>query len=633
MRSILSVFLLFVTTYAFAQSPGDVSGGLRWWLKANANVYSNAGTTLATNGTTVRQWNDRSGNANNASQATAGNRPTYYTNRINGYPALSFNGDQFLTAGAAPGISSNESFYMFLVFKQDSYLLGGVGDDQGSFLVDRSSATQNLMSFKMVTGSKYNYQKRSDSGGNIDSSPVSATTAPTGIFTIIDYYRIFNNSFGIYIDGRQDVTSTANTSDAITGPTLQIGRHVSTANQGLIGEFAEIALYDDNLTTAERQQIESYFAIKYGITLDTTPAQDYYNSGGTRIFPAANTAAYTPYRYDVAGIIRDDDSGLTQSTSHSQNTDYVVTVSNPSSLNNDNDALVWGSNNGDLTTPNTTDVNGTTIKRRLSRVWRFRETGEIGTVTISFDLSSVPGAKSQASLRLLIDTDDDGFADNNSALTGTLSGNVITFTGVTINSNYNLTIGTTDVSTSPLPVELVSFNVQYQEPVVQATWKTASELNNSHFLIERSSEDLGFEEIGRVQGHGTTVEPQSYSFTDYLPVQGRSYYRLKQVDYDGMFDYSPVKTVYAGSVSGELLVWPNPLKEPEVKISFGSREMMIHFIELVDEQGRIVHRQQSGFTFDDAYHFTIPAGIRNGLYVLRVGHDGKVESRRLSIMR
>src|SRR5690606_29065470 len=132
----------------------------------------------------------------------------------------------------------------------------------GSFLIDRTPETNELMSFKMVTGNKYNYQKRNDSNGNL-GGPISNATAPTGVFTIVDFYRIYGSSFGIYLDGIHDVTQNTNTNDAITGPRVQIGRHAVQANNGLRGELAEVILYNASLTTANRRQVESYLAIKY----------------------------------------------------------------------------------------------------------------------------------------------------------------------------------------------------------------------------------------------------------------------------------------------------------------------------------------------------------------------------------
>jgi len=111
---------------------------------------------------------------------------------------------------------------------------------------------------------------------------------------------------------------------------------------------------------------------------------------------------------------------------------------------------------------------------------------------------------------------------------------------------------------SALPVELVSFTSESTDNVIKLIWKTASELNNSHFLIERSSTGSAFHEIARVKGHGTTYETHRYTFTDSYPTPGTNYYRLKQVDYDGNFTYSPVVEASWGN-EGQLCLYPSPV--------------------------------------------------------------------------
>ena len=120
---------------------------------------------------------------------------------------------------------------------------------------------------------------------------------------------------------------------------------------------------------------------------------------------------------------------------------------------------------------------------------------------------------------------------------------------------------------SPLPVELTYFNANWIEqgtstPLsAQLIWSTAVELNNSHFEIERSIDGIHFEVIGRIEGNGTTNSPQQYSFTDQNVPNGEDYiyYRLKQVDYDGQYEYSDVRTLQASqNAMPTLNVYPNP---------------------------------------------------------------------------
>lgn len=637
---IVALFMAFTASllplYTYAQSPGGVATNLDFWLKANGNsVYVNAGTTLATNGQSVQQWNTNAG-TNHFTQATSGERPIYRTGRINGYPTVEFTGNTHISAGSNVGVTSNGSFNMFLVLKQNSYVLGAITDGNGSFIVDRVVENDNLMSFKMVTDSRYGYQKRNDSGGNL-GGPTSSATVPAGIFQLVDYYRVYGSQFGLYIDGRLDATDNTGVSDGIAGNRVKLGRHAVAANQGMNGEIAEAILYRGAVSASDRGKIDSYLALKYGITLDpaSSPLQDYVNSAGTVVYPSSSVAGFQPYRYDVAGVIDDmTNAGLRQTTSRSQNTNYIVsmTVSTASTLAT-GEWMIWGSNNGSLTAGNTSDI-GTGIQRRLARVWRIRESaGDVGPVNVSFDLSPIPGSKTAADLRLLIDRDGDGFADNDVAPIsgGTISSNVVTFNNVNFNSNDYFTLATVNRSTTPLPVELVSFTAAYVDPVVNLNWRTASERNNSHFMIERSLDGNEFIGIGRVDGHGTTAEARSYTFSDEVPFEGRTYYRLMQVDYDGQYTYSPITSVYIAPVEALLSVSPNPVTDGKVIIRSRRRDLNISSIVLIDAQGKVLDKGQPQTSRQTGTATYLLPDLHQGIYFLRIVANGRGETHRIVV--
>ena len=94
-----------------------------------------------------------------------------------------------------------------------------------------------------------------------------------------------------------------------------------------------------------------------------------------------------------------------------------------------------------------------------------------------------------------------------------------------------------------VPVTWLSFNAKLDNKVVLLDWKTATEINSSHFEIERSINGYQFEKIGNVKAAGNSNNISSYNFIDRLPVKGMNYYRLKQVDLDGKFSYSETKRV------------------------------------------------------------------------------------------
>lgn len=97
---------------------------------------------------------------------------------------------------------------------------------------------------------------------------------------------------------------------------------------------------------------------------------------------------------------------------------------------------------------------------------------------------------------------------------------------------------------SIVPVEFVTFNASTAENGIQLNWQTATELNNHGFEIEKSSDGISFFNIGFVKGAGTTAETKEYKFIDNkFENEGVFYYRLKQVDFDGQFNYSDVISV------------------------------------------------------------------------------------------
>lgn len=135
--------------------------------------------------------------------------------------------------------------------------------------------------------------------------------------------------------------------------------------------------------------------------------------------------------------------------------------------------------------------------------------------------------------------------------------------GSTINGPSGITQGG-----GVLPVELISFTATLSGANVQISWATASETNNDFFTLERSSDGQNWEIIGEVSGAGTTNIRQAYTFTDMNPIPGMSYYRLKQTDYDGRFEYF-TPSVIRYEPDNLLKVFPNPTTD-ELQITTSS---------------------------------------------------------------
>jgi hypothetical protein len=109
---------------------------------------------------------------------------------------------------------------------------------------------------------------------------------------------------------------------------------------------------------------------------------------------------------------------------------------------------------------------------------------------------------------------------------------VSNYSGLTTNIPVNF-FGTAGIGCGPLPIELQSFSCAQRINQMHLEWITSSEINNNYFIIERSSDGVNFEDIGKVSGSGNSNTTLKYDFYDLHPFAGDNYYRLKQVDYDG----------------------------------------------------------------------------------------------------
>ena len=187
------------------------------------------------------------------------------------------------------------------------------------------------------------------------------------------------------------------------------------------------------------------------------------------------------------------------------------------------------------------------------------------------------------------------------------------------------------INTDPymvLPVELVSFQAKVTDRGVRLNWATATEINNKNFVVERSiSENLEFKAIGKITGHGTTLQQQQYTFLDSKPIAGTSYYRLKQTDLDNTITYSKVIAVTSKEIFTAMSLYPNPA-EAFINVTLdtpaSSEEMLVQVIDL---KGRVMYQQLHKYV-QKTKELTIPvADLPAGSYYLVVTKDGKREAK------
>jgi len=172
----------------------------------------------------------------------------------------------------------------------------------------------------------------------------------------------------------------------------------------------------------------------------------------------------------------------------------------------------------------------------------------------------------------------------------------------------------------PLPVKLIHFSGAVLDGDAVLVWTTGEEVNNEGFYVEKSLDAVHFEPIGFVNGSGTTIEKRNYSFTD-KSLSSEAYYRIKQVDYDGAFEYFKIIHLYA-SVNQNLLIFPNPSTGNVINLLVhGLDSDSALQITIFDNTGTVIHNQKSSGSISQ---IELPNIAVNGVYVVKI--DTGVES-------
>lgn len=175
-----------------------------------------------------------------------------------------------------------------------------------------------------------------------------------------------------------------------------------------------------------------------------------------------------------------------------------------------------------------------------------------------------------------------------------------------------------------LPVTWVSFTGKATENNILLQWSTAYEFNNSHFDIQRSSNGIEFITIGTVAGVGNSRTLQTYQFTDYELLRGMAYYRIRQVDFDGMSDYSKVITVASPTPDN----WTTTIAGKQLHVHIQQPTDFLQVI-LIDLSGKVISEQRLVSLPTGQYTFDLPT--HQGFYLLHINADGKEINRKLAI--
>lgn len=511
------------------------------WISADNNI--------ALAGANVTNWNDRSGNNNNATCPSVAARPTLVTASLNGYPIVSFDGvnDEM----RIPDANALD------LIQWDVFLVNAV-----------TTAKTNNVWMAKGTNTQPNYALWSPLNNALQmpiydifgllSSPSTGAGAAAASFNVLEYNNtvilglfpsrtIYKNGSNIYNDVNLLQLPAANNNQ------LYIGNAQGAAGWNLNGSLGELIMYNTPVNSAQRIIVNNYLAAKYGLTLATNDiyVQDNPLNGN--------------YDHEVAGIGR--------VTGGNQHTDSrgsaVVRINNPGGLG-DNEFLLWGHDNGVLGAWGSMD-RPAGVQGRWFRVWRVSEVNtsgvavDVGNVDMTFDLTG-QGPVTASDLRLLVDINNNGvFADDAPVpiAATSLGGNLYRFGGVSqLVNGRRFTLGTININQTPLPIELLYFSaIANSDRTVSLDWATASESQNDLFTVQRSPNGEDWTDVLEVPGAGESHSELHYGERDVDPLPGLSYYRLLQSDRDGAHTCSSVIPVRIDPEASELLVFPDPAQD------------------------------------------------------------------------
>jgi hypothetical protein len=570
------IFYVFFTIsfYINAQVPdgpggvGNTSGTstLRMWFRPESGVTLSSGQVSA--------WADQSGYGNSLT-GPSGSRPvTATSSSLNNQTVMRFSGAQYFSS-ALSGPNVND-ITLFLACNGSSY--------QSLFRFQNTAGTYLVYPWEFGGGRTFISSSDGGTGSGVNSGLVSNVNNIGGA----RYSRNTTNGMQTYLNGA--VNAQRNSANAaLPNQAFFCGRYNPGASEYPACDIGDLIFYYSALNDVQMIIVQNYLAAKYNGTLSSN---DNYTM---------DDAANGNYDFDVAGIGRINGSTLHDD---SQGTG-IVRILNPSGLGN-GEYYFWGHDNGTLGAWGVSDYPAG-LQGRLARVWRGSEVGAITSFDVRFDLTGL-GSVTANQLRLLIDTDNDGtFADETTGGGGIISGaslvsgNVYQFTGVTgLNNTIRFTLGTTNYTATPLPIELTGFSAEVNGDRIDVSWKTASEKNCDYFEVERSADAINFTKLFQVNSKAPGGNSQSilnYLISDNSPLTGTSYYRLKQVDKDGAWSYKELVAANYSIKNFGFVVYPNPVKT-EFTIDFsGIKNTEKVDVRLKSATGRQVY--QSSFYIEE----------------------------------
>jgi hypothetical protein len=268
----------------------------------------------------------------------------------------------------------------------------------------------------------------------------------------------------------------------------------------------------------------------------------------------------------------------------------------------------------DLTADNTIDhVSG-------YEYWSLTSTGGSAQVTLYWESSTNSEITNNADLRIArygTQWSDVGSVTASGTTSGTIQMNSAT-------STFGLFTFASETGINPLPITLTSFSAQVEGTEVVTHWVTSMEINNDFFTVEKSVDAETFTPVAVVKGKGNSYTENYYSTVDEYPYSGRSYYRLKQTDFDGKVSYSALEAVnYDGPSHAGIRVYPNPSTGSPVTLELVGEKLTGSVpVEIFNEKGqKVLEFQLDVKEGQTSVQLPLNGRLPNGIYILRANRN------------
>ena len=267
----------------------------------------------------------------------------------------------------------------------------------------------------------------------------------------------------------------------------------------------------------------------------------------------------------------------------------------------------------------------------VDRFWQIDRTGSTGILTVTFTYADaeVP-ANGETNLVAQRFSNAAGWETPLSSQVFNATQNTVTTSGITALGVYALT-----QSSHTLPIKLLFFTAKLNaDNKTEIAWATATEKNNDFFTIERSKDLKEIETLTEVKGAGTSYTAKNYKILDEHPFEGTSYYRLKQTDYDGKFEYFNWCAVSNSTTTKEEKLhieklFPNPFSD-QFTVNYIDPESEEITFQLIDQTGRIVFKDHTNSDKGiNTYAFYNNMGLIPGNYILIISSKNQKDSMKL----